>query len=386
MAEAAAAAASDEQQVQATCNEELKVGDRARVQGGKNYEKFHGGMEGTVVLNDVENKTMTVQFDDVNTSGPEPLKVSYRNMEPAPTKGGYRHGAGNANQSSSSQPSSATPAEPKGPLLDEHGDYRTRMLVELHSLQGAAELNGICGRLRKWDVNASRWEVDVRGHGIKRLKEDNLNTKPAKPVIPSGLTVEELKQRGNDAFKKQTLEEAVAFYSACLELCGGAQGDSDSDEEPKAVAADAPPEAQDNKYKSVVFGNRAQCYINLCRETNGEEKVISKEARMFAMKANMDSARAVTLDATNGKAYYRRGCAMLGMAPSASRSKEAIYFLELALEGRASGNAEKNGMVLPNAMRNEVKNLLDYAKRRFDACTETHMPDVEQCKENCKQQ
>jgi hypothetical protein len=351
--------------------EELKVGDRARVQGGRNYEKFHGGMEGTVVENDPENKTMRVQFDDVGTAGTEPLSVAYRNLDPAPERGGYR--AGNTSSSTGSQPSSAAPSEPKGPLLDEHGDYRTRQLVQLHDLKGAQELNGICGRLRKFDVNGERWEVDVRGHGIKRLKEENLNNKPPKPEVPPGLSVEEYKSRGNDAFKKQTLEEAIAYYSACIDLLEDLNG-----------KPDAPPEAQDDKYKSVVIGNRAQCYINLCREVNGEDRVISQEARMFAMKANMDSGTAIDLDDKNGKAYYRRGCAMLGMAPSASRSKEAIWFLEQALEGRASGG--KDGMVLPNAMRHEVTNLLDYAKRRFDACTETAMPDVEACRENCRQQ
>merc|ERR1711933_95908 len=109
---------------------------------------------------------------------------------------------------------------------------------------------------------------------------------------------------------------------------------------------------------------------------------IAKETRAFAMKANMDSAAAIDLDSTNGKAYYRRGCAVLGMAPSASRAKEAIYFLEIALTGRASGG--KDGVVLPNAMRHEVTNLLDYAKRRLDGCIEAAVPDVEQCRENCR--
>merc|ERR1711879_718005 len=104
----------------------------------------------------------------------------------------------------------------------------------------------------------------------------------------------------------------------------------------------------------------------------------------YAMKANLDSASAIDRDPTNGKAFYRRGCAMLGMAPSASRAKEAIYCLEVALSGRASGG--KDGIVLPNAMRHEVTNLLDYAKRRLDACVEAAVPDVEQCRENCRQQ
>jgi len=363
----------------ATCVEELKAGDRARVQGGRNYEKFHGSMEGTVIENDVENKVLKIQFDDTKTAGFEPLSVAHRHLELAPEQGAYR---GNIlypdNQTGYGQTTtSAAPAEPKGPLQDEHGEYKTRQLVELHSLQNSQELNGLCGRLRKFDVNADRWEVDVRGKGIKRLKEDNLNNKPAKTRVPDGLSVEEYKSRGNEAFKKQALEEAVAYYSACIE-----QLEDGKEPEIKDLAPENKQQELD-KYTSVVFGNRAQCFINLCREVNGEDKFISKEARMFAMKANMDSARAVDLDECNGKAYYRRGCAVLGMAPSASRSKEAIYFLELALTGRASGG--KDGIVLPNAMRHEVTNLLDYAKRRLDACTETAVPDMETCKENCSQ-
>jgi len=303
--------------------------------------------------------------------------VAYRNLEPAPEKGGYRAGRATAS-STESKPSSAAPAEPQGPLLEEHGSYRTRQLVELHGLQSAQDLNGCCGRLRKFDANAERWEVDVRGQGIKRLKEDNLNNKPKKPDVPAGLTVEEYKARGNDAFKKVALEEAEAFYSACIE-----QLEAGKEPEIQGVTPETKQQELD-KYTSVVFGNRAQCYINLCREVNGEDKIVSKEARMFAMRANMDAGRAVDLDECNGKAYYRRGCAVLGMAPSASRSKEAIYFLETALTGRASGG--KDGIVLPNAMRHEVTNLLDYAKRRLDAFTECAMPDVETCRENCKQQ
>jgi hypothetical protein len=354
---------------------ELQAGDRVRVQGGKNFEKFHGGMEATVLVNEPENRNMKIQFDDVATSGPEPLMVAYRHLEPAPTRGGYR--AGTSGQTASSQPSSAAPPEPKGPLVEEHGDYKTRQLVQLHGLQSAQELNGQLGRLRKFDVNAERWEVDVRGHGAKRLKEDNLNNKPPTPEVPSGLEREQLKSGGNDAFKRHAYEEAIAFYSACI----GTFEDNSSKEAPETEVVDV---SEDDKYRSIVFANRSQCFINLCREVHGEDKSISKEARMFAMKANMDSARAVELDPTNGKAYYRRGCAVLGMAPSASRSKEAIYFLETALAGRASGG--KDGVVLPNAMRHEVTNLLDYAKRRLDACTEVAMPDVEACRENCKQQ
>lgn len=340
-----------------------------RVQGGKNYEKFHGGMEGTIIANNVESRNMTVQFDDVGTAGPEPIAVAYRNLEHAPNKGGYRAGSA-PSPAAAGQPSAQGPKEPAGPLLEEHGDFRTRQLVLLHGLQGAAELNGKLGRLRKFDVNAERWEVDVRcGLGVKRLKEANLAVPPT-PEVPQGLGVPELKERGNEKFKEQLLEEAVALYSAALELLE--QG------EPR------PPEAEDPKYASVLYGNRAQCYITLCREVHGEEKSLGKETRALAMRANMDSARAIELDPTNGKAYYRRGCAVLGMAPSASRAKEAIYCLEVALSGRASGG--KDGVVLPNAMRHEVTNLLDYAKRRLDACVEAAVPDVEQCRENCKQQ
>lgn len=348
---------------------ELQAGDRVRVQGGKNFEKFHGGMEATIINNDPDNKNMTVQFDDVATSGPDPMTVAYRHLEHAPNKGGYR--AGSAPQASGYPAKAEGPKEAKGPLLDEHGDLKTRQLVMLQGLQSAPELNGKCGRLRKFDVNAGRWEVDVRDAGIKRLKEDNMIGKPPKPEVPSGLSVEEYKARGNEAYKIKAYEEAIVCYSACIDLL-----EEEGESKPK--------EAEDPKYISVVYGNRAQVYIQLCREVHGEDTVISKEARMYAMRANLDSAQAIELDPTNGKAYYRRGCAVLGMAPSASRSKEAIYFLEVALTGRASGG--KDGVVLPNALRHEIQGLLDYAKRRLDSCIEAAVPDVEACRENCRQQ
>mmetsp|Transcript_4586 Transcript_4586/g.11099 ORF Transcript_4586/g.11099 Transcript_4586/m.11099 type:complete len:354 (+) Transcript_4586:41-1102(+) len=352
----------------ATALDTLQAGDRVRIQGGKNFEKFHGGMEGTILDNWPENANMRIQFDDVATSGTEPTTVAYRHLEAAPEKGGYR--AGNAASSAQPAQGSAQAKVPEGPLLDEHGEFKTRQLVELHSLQGAADLNGKIGRLRKFDPNAGRWDVDVRDAGAKRLKEENLR-KPTPLVVQAGLTVEELKNRGNEHFKVKEWESAAAYYSAAIDLL--------EEGSPK------PAEGDDPKYVAVVYGNRSQCYINLCREVQGDEtSSIAKEARSYAMKANIDSARAVELDPTNGKAYYRRGCAVLGMAPSASRSKEAIYYLDTALSGRASGG--KDGIILPNAMRQEVSNLLDYAKRRFDAFTEMAVPDIEQCRENCRQQ
>lgn len=347
--------------------EQLQAGERVRVQGGLNYEKFHGGMEGTIVQNNPDSRNMLVQFDDVGTAGPEPLSVAYRNLEPAPLAGGYR--AGHAPASSSS----SKPAEPAGPLLEEHGGFSTRQLVELHGLQTEA-LNGRAARLRRYDVNADRWELELRAASaedrIKRIKEVNLRV-PSRPEVPKGLSVAELKERGNESFKNQELEAAIAYYSAAIELLEDGEGPQ-------------PPEAEDPKYLAVLLGNRAQCYINLCREVHGEDRVIGKEARSFAMRANMDSAQAIELDPSNGKNYYRRGCAVLGMAPSASRAKEAIECLEVALAGRASGG--KDGVVLPNAMRHEVSNLLDYGKRRLDAYTEVAIPDVEACRENCRQQ
>eukprot|EP00449_Zooxanthella_nutricula_P007133 CAMPEP_0198504760 /NCGR_PEP_ID=MMETSP1462-20131121/10659_1 /TAXON_ID=1333877 /ORGANISM="Brandtodinium nutriculum, Strain RCC3387" /LENGTH=359 /DNA_ID=CAMNT_0044233933 /DNA_START=76 /DNA_END=1155 /DNA_ORIENTATION=- len=357
-----------------TSLEELKTGDRVRVQGGRNFEKFHGGMEGTILENSVDSRNMRVQFDDAATAGPEPLTVAYRHLEFAPERGGYRAGQAPqvAGAEGGAKPNSQAPKEPQGPLLEEHGDFRTRQLVQLGGLQSAAaqELNGRLARLRRYDPAGERWEVDVRnGLGIKRLKEENL-TAPPKPQVPSGLQVAELKERGNKAFLEQAYEEAIAYYAAALELL--------EDDET------TPPEAEDPKYTAVLYSNRAQVYITLCREVHGEEKQVSKEARMYAMRANMDSAKAIDLDPTFGKAYYRRGCAVLGMAPSASRAKEAIHCLEIALSGRASGG--KDGIVLPNAMRHEVSNLMDYAKRRLDACVEAAVPDVEQCRENCRQQ
>eukprot|EP00434_Breviolum_minutum_P030703 symbB.v1.2.027152.t1/scaffold2767.1/size71155/1 len=258
-------------------------------------------------------------------------------------------------------------------LGEEHGPFASRQLVRLHSLQGAAELNGRLGRLGNFDPTAERWQVDLRPMGEKgerkMLKEGNLQS-PQKPEIPALLSVAELKERGNEHVKKWEYEEAIAFYSKAVELL----------EDPEISK---PPDVMDPKYFAVVLNNRAQCYMNLFRELHGQEGKCG-EARSFAMRANLDSAKSIELDPSNGKAYYRRGCAMLGMAPSASRAKEAIWHLEAAFAGRASGG--KDGVVLPNAMRHEVSTVLDYAKKRLDDCTEAAVPDVDQCRENCRQQ
>lgn len=344
---------------------ELVPGDRVRIQGGKNFDKFHGGMEGPIIENDVEAKNMVIDFSECAPTSDTQLKVAYRHLEHAPMKGGYR--AGNV-QAGGGNPQAQAPKEPEGPQADENGDFKKGEVVRIQGLEKAPELNGRVGRLTTFDINAGRWNVNVREIGNKRLKSDNI-LKLDKVKIDPSLTVEELKQKGNEGFKIRCLEDAISYYGAAIDLC----------EENEEL-----PEAKDPKYMSVLFGNRSQCYINLAREVQGEETTIRKDARMVAMRANMDSAKAIELDVTNGKAYYRRACAMLGMAPSASRAKEAIEHIEVALSGRASGG--KDGIVLPNAMRLECQSILEYAKRRLDACTEAHIPDVEVCRENCKQQ
>ncbi|CAE7246927.1 STI1, partial [Symbiodinium sp. CCMP2456] len=241
-------------------------------------------------------------------------------LEAAPMPGGYRCSA----KGSAAKPDSSPATGASGPVLKEIGILcrcHAYMCMDIYSMSQLYRL----GRLQKFDVHAERWEVEVRGDGggTKRLKEANL-TAFVPPVVAPGLTVAELKERGNECFKASQLEEAIAFYSAALETA-----------------------------EKVLFNNRAQCFIMLCREIHGEDAAIGQEARRYAMRANMDAAKAIELDPTNGKAYYRRGCAVLGMAPSASRAKEAMAALETALSGRASGG--KDGIILPNAMRHEVQ-------------------------------
>lgn len=335
----------------------LPRGERVRVLGGKNFEKFHGGMEGTIVENNAESRNMRVQFDDVSTSGPEPLVVGYRHLvEHAPNQGGYRHVKKDESKAEKTDTSA---------LLKEHGTFKSMQLVRLQGLQ-TTELNGRLGRLQGFDKHAQRWQVQVRGGEKRSFKEENLQV-PQKPEVPLFTPIEQLKEHGNECVKKWEYEEAIAFYSAAIDLL------EDSE-------VGHPPELMDPKYLAVLHNNRAQCFISLCREVQGEDTL----ARKYAMRANLDAAKAIELDPTNGKAHYRRGCAVLGMAPSASRSKEAIRHLEVALAGRASGG--KDGVVLPNSFRNEVSKLLDLAKGRLDACTEAAVPDVEQCRENCRQQ
>lgn len=391
----------------------VQPGARVRVQGGRNFDKFHGGMEGEVLINDVENKKMTITFDE-QAEGEEPVSVAYRHLEHAPTRGGYRA----ATRPAATPAAKAPEHTPTGPLVEEHGGRKTAQLVQIAGLQGAPELNGKLGRLRKFDEGAGRWECDVRGAGIKRLKPDNI-TDPEKPVVPKGLSVEEYKKLGNDAFKEKLLEKAIAFYSAAIKLSEDECEEDLEQEVAERVVEEDGPIIQDfagaaapvigstkrheqadayglkanerrvydvppvRQALAVLYGNRCQCHIMLARESQ-DGKELGKETRAAAMRANMDAAQAIELDPTNGKAYYRRGCAMLGMAPSASRAKEAIGNLEIAITGRASGG--KTGIVLPNQMRDEVNGLLDYSKKRFDSCTEAYLPDPEEARENCRQQ
>lgn len=60
----------------------MQEGHRVRVVAGRNFDKFRGGMVGTIQRNNSEGRNMLVQFDDVAVSGPEPVQVAYRNLEP----------------------------------------------------------------------------------------------------------------------------------------------------------------------------------------------------------------------------------------------------------------------------------------------------------------
>ena len=171
--------------------------------GGRNYDKFHGGMEGEILVNSTENQNMSIRFDD-QAPGSEPISVAYRHLEYAPKRGGYRNlGAGQ--NSGSGYPSANKPKDdyqPIGPLVDEHEGRKTGQLVQICGLKAAPELNGRLGRLKKYDEGAGRWECEVRNFGLKRPKPENIMD-PEKPVVPTGLSIEELKAKGNEHFKEK---------------------------------------------------------------------------------------------------------------------------------------------------------------------------------------
>jgi len=87
-------------------------------------------------------------------------------------------GAGSAPAQQSAQPNSEGPKEPTGPLLDEHGNFRTRQLVQLHGLQGAVELNGRSGILKSFDIDSGRWIVDISECGEKKVKVEHIRLQP----------------------------------------------------------------------------------------------------------------------------------------------------------------------------------------------------------------
>merc|ERR1719409_1163554 len=50
--------------------------------------------------------------------------------------------------------------------------------VEIHGLKGAAELNGLSGKLKQFDHGSGRWQVQLLVSGdVKALKPENLTAK-----------------------------------------------------------------------------------------------------------------------------------------------------------------------------------------------------------------
>jgi len=83
------------------------------------------------------------------------------------TFGGFAQRSGAARA-----PGAPAPSVP-GQGATPSGDIYTGASVTLHSL-GLADMNGRRGTVRRRDEESGRWEVEVEGQGVKRLKSDNL--------------------------------------------------------------------------------------------------------------------------------------------------------------------------------------------------------------------
>lgn len=85
--------------------------------------------------------------------------------------------------------------------------------VEIHGLKGAAELNGLSGKLKQFDHVSGRWQVELLSSGdVKALKPENLTAKQlskeekgAKAAMDDSM--EEMRQMMAERRRRQEQEE-----------------------------------------------------------------------------------------------------------------------------------------------------------------------------------
>lgn len=61
----------------------MSTGDRVRVIADRSFDKFKGGMVGSITKNNAEDRNMLIQFDNTAYSGPDPVQVAYKHLEMA---------------------------------------------------------------------------------------------------------------------------------------------------------------------------------------------------------------------------------------------------------------------------------------------------------------
>eukprot|EP00933_Yihiella_yeosuensis_P072937 TRINITY_DN81494_c0_g1_i1.p1 TRINITY_DN81494_c0_g1~~TRINITY_DN81494_c0_g1_i1.p1 ORF type:complete len:353 (-),score=47.12 TRINITY_DN81494_c0_g1_i1:40-1047(-) len=84
-------------------------------------------------------------------------------------------------------PSAKSPGKPDGGY-----SYSEGMAVRLHSLKGAAHLNGCIGQLESFDLETQRWRVKIYSGEVKAVRPENMevplahsNSGPRRPPFPS---------------------------------------------------------------------------------------------------------------------------------------------------------------------------------------------------------
>lgn len=210
--------------------------------------------------------------------------------------------------------------------------------------------------------NAERYKLPQNPVVFKKSSDQGVaNGKPVDPVADDG-TFDEIKKLGNDAYMAKEFKRAVGLYSKAIKKL-------------EAAHSDEPVEIELRKALAVLYTNRAMANLSLCKETldgkTFDPNNIPKEVRPLAMKANADASTACELDPQNGKAYFRKGQAVLWLSALPQRAKEAIAAFEQALR-----------LTLTPSIKQEAEQWLEYAKKRLDATTD--MPDIDPTM--CKQQ
>mmetsp|Transcript_24657 Transcript_24657/g.71150 ORF Transcript_24657/g.71150 Transcript_24657/m.71150 type:complete len:706 (-) Transcript_24657:1096-3213(-) len=149
------------------------------------------------------------------------------------------------------------------------------------------------------------------------------------------------KNKGNEAFMRGNIDEAVQWFSECIDLCEA--GKVPGVEEP-TTAPTSPPVSEGTKLLSFLYSNRSQAFLKLERWEDAER----------------DGRRAFEVNPDNIKAAYK--CAVAMSRQGAGKLDEALKTVQTVVDYHVARKVESREAVELKA--NILKQIVEQQDKR----------------------